>query len=379
MRSGIETRSFGWRELAARSFLAEHGYVVVRGVLSAAEREAVLLGWDELVGEAAVRVGLSAAAFVDRFPQNRDLWRKQRAFATLLFDSSQAEAARAFLGVGGVRLFHDHAICKPVRGSGVIPWHQDSAYWPLDRVGLSLWTPVDGVDVDGGCLEVLDGSHRDGAGTPQDFLGAPAPFGDDDPRIVRLPVGPGETVVLNGLTWHRSAPNRSTRERLAYLTLWVPATARFVPAHASWHPTAAHIRVAPGERLDGEWFPLFGSVAAEDEGEEVRFPPPAPTTGPSMFTASSDIAAQLAWLLGSTETKLSELLAAFPAETIALRAYEAGLVPADELATLRDLLDDLALQERVRRESVARDVYLRTVERWWAVVGLGIAQARRAG
>lgn len=379
MTHRIETQVFAWRDPAARTFLGDHGYVVVHDVLTAAERRAVSRGWNELVGDAAARVGLSAPAFVDRFPQNRDLWRKQGDFATLLFDSNQAEAARALLGVAGVRLFHDHAICKPVQNSGLIPWHQDSAYWPLDRVGLSLWTPVDQVDVDGGCLEVLDGSHRDGAQTPQDFLGAPAPIADDDPRLVLLPVGPGATVVLTGLTWHRSAPNRGRRERLAYLTLWVPATARFTPAHASWHPTTAHVRVAPGERLDGEWFPLFGSLAAQDEGEEVRFPLPASTTGPSMFTASSDIAAQLAWLLGSAPTKLSELLGAFPAETVVLRAREAGLIEDDELATMRDLLDDLALQDRVRRESVARDVYLRTVERWWSLIGARIAQAQRAG
>src|SRR5690606_29841875 len=121
----------------------------------------------------------------------------------------QGEVARTLLGVSGVRLFHDHAICKPVRGSGSIPWHQDSAYWPLDRVGLSLWTPTDDVEIEGGCLEVLAGSHRDGPGAPQDFLADRSPIAEDDPRRVLLPVAAGATVALSGLTWHRSAPNRS--------------------------------------------------------------------------------------------------------------------------------------------------------------------------
>jgi hypothetical protein len=195
---------------------------------------------------------------------------------------------------------------------------------------------------------------------------------------VLLPVPAGATVVLTGLTWHRSASNRSQRDRLAYLTLWVPATARFVPEHAGWHPTAAHISVRAGERLDGAWFPLFGEVPEDDEGETVRFPLPALGSGPSMFTASRDIAAQVGWLAGRTDTTLAAIFAACSVDELALHALARGVVVTDEVAELRDLLYALELHDRVRRESVARDVYLRTVERWWSVVGARIAEARRA-
>lgn len=378
MSHRIESRRFAWRDPAARAFLAEHGYVVVRGVLGPAEREAIAAGWDALIHEAADRVGLDPVELVERFPQNRDLWRKHARFERLLFATPQGEVARTFLGVSGVRLFHDHAISKPCGRSGVIPWHQDSAYWPLDRVGLSLWTPTAGVDADGGCLEVLAGSHRDGPCEPQDFLAGATPVSDGDPRRVALPVDPGETVVLNGLTWHRSAANRSARDRLAYLTLWVPATARFVPEHAGWHPTAAHIAVAPGERLDGEWFPLFGELSPDDEGQAICFPLPAPRVGPSMFTASRDIAAQIGWLVGRSEATLAAIFAACSIDELALGALARGVVAADQGGELRDLLEALALQDRVRRESVARDVYLRTVERWWTLAGARIEEARRA-
>lgn len=378
MTPSIETRSFAWRDPAARELLADRGYVVVREVLGPEQRAAITDGWNAVVGDAAGRVGLSPAELVDRFPQNRDLWRKHVLFERLLFDTPQGEVARTFLGVSGVRLFHDHAICKPVRSSGSIPWHQDSAYWPLDRVGLSLWTPIHDVDVDGGCLEVLAGSHRDGPGAPQDFLAGRAPIGEDDPRRVLLPTTAGATVVLSGLTWHRSAANQSRRDRLAYLTLWVPGSARFVPEHAGWHPTAAHISVEPGERLDGDWFPLFGELPRDDEGEAVRFPLPARGAGPSMFTAGRDIAAQLGWLAGRPEVTLAEIFAACSVDELALCALARGVATADELGELRDLLGGLELQDRVRRESVARDVYLRTVERWWTLVGARIEEARGA-
>jgi hypothetical protein len=221
------------------------------------------------------------------------------------------------------------------------------------------------------------GSHRDPPAEPQDFLAGRSVVANDDRRRVLLPVTAGATVVLTGLTWHRSASNRSRRDRLAYLTLWVPATARFVPEHAGWHPTAAHISVRSGERLDGDWFPLFGDAPPHDEGEAVRFPLPAPGTGPSMFTASRDIAAQLGWLAGRPEVTLAAVFAACAIDELALRGLALGVVAADELAELRDLLCALELHDRVRRELVARDVYLRTVERWWTLVGARIAEARR--
>jgi hypothetical protein len=53
------------------------------------------------------------------------------------------------------------------------------------------------------------------------------------------------------------------------------------------------------------------------------------------------------------------------------------LVDASQAQELRDLLDDLVFQERVRQQSIARDVYLRTVERLWTLLGHRITEAQR--
>lgn len=367
---------FHWTDAGALPFFREHGYVVLHGVLGEPDLATIEEGWSEVVVEAASRVGFTPEHFVERFPQNRDLWRKSAGFRRLLMESRQGEVARTFLDVTGVRLFHDHAICKPATVSGIIPWHQDSAYWPLDRVGLSLWTPTGDVPADGGCLEVLCGSHRDGPGEPQDFLAcAGNARRDTDPRLVRLTVSRGDTVVLDGLTWHGSGPNRSPQDRLAYLTLWVPATARFRPEHAAWHPTVSHINVCPGARLDGDWFPLFGEVTEADEGRLVEFPTPSLQPGPSMFTAGRDIAAQLRWLRGTATATISELLTEDGVEQIVGLAVAGGFAASACEAELREVLCDLALNEMVRRESVARDVYLEVVGRWWRIAGGALAEA----
>lgn len=376
MNGRIETERFHWEDPGAILFFRRHGYVIIGGVLDAADRASVCEGWDEVVSTAARQVDMSPEAFARRFPQSRDLWRKSIHFDRLLFDTRQGAAASRLLGTSGVRLFHDHAIAKPSGGSGTIPWHQDSAYWPLDRVGASLWTPVADVGSDSGCLKVIDGSHLNGPCEPQDFLGKPSEFHDSDPRLVLLPVRSGETVALDGLAWHGSDPNRAAIDRLAYLTLWVPATARFVPEHAGWHPTAAHIGVKPGDRLAGEWFPLFGDVAEVDEGEPVAFPLPAKGSGPSMFTAAKDIVGQIAWVLDAEPAPLSQMLGGDGLDTLLRRCSVADLIAPGEVDALRCALSDLLLQERVRKESIARDVYLDIVSRWWALIGNRIVEAR---
>ena len=129
MTSRIETRSFRWDTLDAKTFFDEHGYVIVDGVLADEHLQRVEEGWGAVVAEAARRAELLPAEFIERFPQNRDLWRKNDLFRSLLFDTDQSAVMRHFLGTTGVRLFHDQAICKPRDRSGTIPWHQDSAYW----------------------------------------------------------------------------------------------------------------------------------------------------------------------------------------------------------------------------------------------------------
>ena len=372
----VETRRFHWEDPIALTFYREHGFVIVHGVIEPSERAQITPAWDAVVAAAAQAAELEPEAFVQRFPQNRDLWSKSEAFRSLLFDTPQARVASHFLETSGVRLFHDHAIAKPAGRSDTIPWHQDSAYWPLDRVGNSLWTPVDSVSANGGCLKVLDGSHKDGPGRPQDFLSPDGVDRDDDPRLCFIPVEVGETVVLHGLTWHGSDPNVDSIDRLAYLTLWVPATARFQPSHAGWHPSADHVEVPAGERLDGSWFPLFGDIADQDEGEPVSFEPPQVAQGLTMFKAGDVIRTQLRWLANDPDASMRVLLSPTGRDVIATAAVARGLVTDDRAEELSSVLNDLELQERIRENHVARDVYLTTVQRWWHLIGHRIEEAR---
>ena len=90
-------------------------------------------------------------------------------------------------GWSGAKLFHDHVINKPRNGSnGVIPAHQDSMFWPVNQIGISVLVALKDVTVEGGCLEVLDGSHIASGGRcnePVDFMARERTFTELNPSL----------------------------------------------------------------------------------------------------------------------------------------------------------------------------------------------------
>ena len=88
-----------------------------------------------------------------------------------------------------------------------------------------------------------------------------------------------------------------------------------------------------------------------------------------MFTASEAVRAHLRWLAGRPGAAMSTLLGSELRSTLVAEALEREVLDADEVGAFEAVLDDLALQERVREGFVARDVYLSAVQTWWHLVG----------
>lgn len=372
------SRVFAAADPDARAFFAEHGYVVLAPQFSADERAVLKRSLSSLWARFAAEQAVSTEAYLDRISQWRDLWRHEPAFATALGDPRLSTAAARLMGQGGARLLHDHVIAKPAHASDSIPWHQDYPYWPVDTdQGLSCWCPLDDVGEEGGCLEIIDGSHRWGESPPADFL-------VDDQRAlsaradrVRLPAGAGSIVVLQSLTWHRSGPNRDAGDRAAYISLWLPPDARYAPAHSGWHPVNEHVSVAPGEILNDDWFPCFGSPDVRAPGPRTSTrADPAPREGLSMFNASTKIAEQIRAILARAGRApgrggaLGELLAPGDAVTaIVAETLARGLVGPDDEARLRAAIEQLRIASEAYRLHRARDVYNGAYVAWWSLAG----------
>ena len=131
---------------------------------------------------------------------------------------------------GAVVLYRAILFNKGIPGGSDIPWHQDGGkLWGLSQdPELQIWTALDDAPIDGGCLEVLPGSHLRGLASP---LGGVVPANrvaaaDADRLAVPLPVEAGEVVLLHNQLWHRSGRSRTGKRRLALSVCYMSAATR---------------------------------------------------------------------------------------------------------------------------------------------------------
>ncbi len=367
-----ENRTFAEFDEHAVSFYRRHGYVVLGPAFSRSECQAAIASWEGVKRRFGAQMGMEPAGYDAEIGQWRDMWHHEPTFAALLADARLWGAARTALGTSAVRLLHDHVISKSSLGhNGTIPWHQDATFWPVDCSGLSCWMPLVDVGPTEGCLEVIDGSHTWGPEAPVDFIASPRERFPDSARVVELPAAAGSRVVLDGLTWHRSSPNTGTGARPAYISLWLPPDARYTPDAASWHPVNEHVHVVPGERLNDDWFPVFGSEAPADGGKPaLERVPPRLDVPLSMFQASTIVAAQVAVLLGRAPTSLAVLLEAeADRQRVIERALATGLVRAEQTEELAAVIDKLWISAEAYRLHRARNIFNAAYTAWWELVG----------
>lgn len=374
-------KTFVANDAQAKVFFDEHGFVIIEPQFCHDERKALLRALEGLIDRYSQEQGLQRDTYLENISQWRDIWREDASgtFRTLLQNERLWATAAHFLGQRGTRLLHDHVIMKPARASGTVPWHQDYPYWPVAPAeGLSCWCPLEDVGPEGGCLEVIDGSHLFGESPPQDFLaGGRAEFDVHD-DLVRLPARAGCIVVLHSLTWHRTGPNLDAGSRPAYISLWLPADARYAPEHSGWHPVNEHVTVKPGEVLNDDWFPRFGElVVREHVTASPHTAPPfdASSDTLSMFTASATIAEQLRTILeragaGYRAGGIGVLLAVEgAAEMIVRETLGAGVCRADQVRDLENALKNLRISADAYRLHRARNVYNGAYSEWWNVAG----------
>jgi ectoine hydroxylase-related dioxygenase (phytanoyl-CoA dioxygenase family) len=215
--------------LSAQQITSYHetGFLVVPGVLSAAEIAALSAATDALVAQSAVvrehnamfdlEPGHSAASPRVRRIKNPDLW--DQAFAAVPRHPGILSCLQQLWGGRGVR----YDICKlNMKSAGFgspVEWHQDWAFYPhtnddLAAVGVML----DDIELDNGPMEVVPGSHRgpvfdhhvDGR-----FCGAIDPSTPGLRLERRQPcLGAAGSITIHHVrALHGSAPNNSGRPR----------------------------------------------------------------------------------------------------------------------------------------------------------------------
>ncbi len=149
------------------------------------------------------------------------------ALAGNVYEQRAAAAAAALIGPG-LGLDYDQLVAKPPhQPAAVFHWHQDLGYWPdtPDPRTATFWLALDDVDLDNGCVEFVDGSHREPELRGHEPLLADR--GENHTMVARVDrqvdrirparLARGDVSVHHERTVHGSGGNRSNRWRRGYV------------------------------------------------------------------------------------------------------------------------------------------------------------------
>ncbi len=150
-------------------------------------------------------------------------------FREYLGNPLHERVARALID-GPVALYRAVLFTKSARGGTALPWHQDGGvFWGVTPAPfLQIWTALDDCPLDGGCLEVVPGSHVGGLATPQGGVITDEALraADAEARAVPLIARAGEVILVHNHLWHRSRKSASGRRRSALSVCLMTAAAR---------------------------------------------------------------------------------------------------------------------------------------------------------
>ncbi len=144
-----------------------------------------------------------------------------------IYERRAAHVAAQLLGKD-VAIDYDQLVAKPPGKTGaVFHWHQDLGYWPItkDTRTATFWLALDDCADDNGCVQFVDGSHREPElREHRPLLGdrgqSHSLVADVDPardRIRSAVMPRGSVTIHHERTVHGSGGNTSSRWRRGYV------------------------------------------------------------------------------------------------------------------------------------------------------------------
>ena len=228
-----------------KTFYHEHGYLVVKQVLTTEDMAAVSTRTDEIVKNPATATsGVSVGHEGDTIADKSSLAAKNNAVRGTAFlvrfdpvfqmftrNTKILELVRGLLGLE-IKLFRDQMLLKPPGGQAK-PVHQDQSYFrvqPMDDL-VTAWVALDDATRENGCMCYVPGSHKHGIfevdkdpDRPVHHIPNTRGVGLPDP--VYCPVPAGSIIFHHGCTLHSSDVNRTDSWRRAVILHFTTAAAR---------------------------------------------------------------------------------------------------------------------------------------------------------
>lgn len=232
---------------------ADHGYVVVRSLLSRADVEAYnararafALGNLPPGGQRMVVKDVRVAkGLVQPDDPEKGIWkylnpdRFDPLFAAYQTRAELLDVVEGLIGPD-LKAFLMMYIYKPPGIDFVHPYHQDAAYFnfqPHDSV-VGTWVPMDRVASDNGTISVIRGSHRWPLLPHAAPKGEVVNFGvfgvegyDGHPDEVTLDMDPGDALFFHARLLHKTGANLSDRHRRVITVHFASAQCQLTGEH----------------------------------------------------------------------------------------------------------------------------------------------------
>ncbi len=176
----------------------------------------------------------------DRLDELADNIRKFQSYTQELpiydFIANRHPRLRALLGAvlgPDYQPYSSMALCKPAGIGAAKPWHQDLAYFAVNRFDgvAGVWIALDPATVANGCMHVIPGGHRTGP-RPHYWSKVDCEITTEEvapAAAVAIELPPGGLMVFDGLLPHETPANRSPLRRRALQFHYRSAATQVVP------------------------------------------------------------------------------------------------------------------------------------------------------
>ena len=133
----------------------------------------------------------------------------------------------------GFKPYSSMALCKPARGGAEKPWHQDLAYFSVNRFDgvCGVWIALDRAIIANGCMHVIPGGHVAG---PRRHEWSKVDCEITTPEVnpadaVPIELPPGGLMIFHGLLPHETPVNNSGLRRRALQFHYQSAETKIAP------------------------------------------------------------------------------------------------------------------------------------------------------
>lgn len=235
------------------AFYKKEGYLLLPGLLDASAAEELRAEVMEIMDQ--IGLPLTKLQQTSQYLAGSKLDR--------LVNSARLRGLAGQLMGGPSSVYLPFTAVKSAEGGGRFHFHQDNQYTRFDGPGINLWTALNPMSPENGCLQVVPRSHLRG-----DLRAIASGDGDQHRKIdwepedfLPIRMHAGDCIAFSRLTVHGSGANTSSEHRVAYAlqfhrddvsAVWDDQPPRLLKGSGRWStgPVQEIVRPKPG-KVDG--------------------------------------------------------------------------------------------------------------------------------